>query len=184
MKEHPILFSTEMVKAILAGNKTQTRRIVKAEIPVNITKIIESDIDKQFHELWKGGVSEYLIKCPYGQPGDLLWVRETWAQVKGSDKIHFKADFKNPQNYKGWKPSIHLKKEAARIWLQIEEINVERLRDIKSHDAMCEGMIENGEPFVPRFYDLWIKINGQQSFDLNPWVWVIKFKVISKTGKP
>lgn len=190
MKETPILFSTPMVQAILNGTKTQTRRVVgKMHTAFSL--------DRQ---------------CPYGQVDCLLWVRETHG-YSNDGKLYYKADVCSPKYDKpanGWKPSIFLKKVDARIWLQITGIRVERLQDISYTDAKAEGVQKgycqsyypDGNPVtiethqnyetgkqglinpITSFTSLWCSINGTQSWQANPWVWVIEFKVISKTGKP
>lgn len=218
MKEIPILFSTEMVQAILEGRKTMTRRIVKPQIRNGVTL--------QFHPdgycLQRSDITGFFdtnhIKCKYGQPGDVFWVRETWCltQPKDPETYYFgykcgiqpyssfaaseKFDFSSPDK---WHPSIHMPKEAARIWLQVEEIRVERLQDITEEDAIAEGVEKVGDRFKNyyqpgktvkqvvgflqakiSFKSLWNEINGEESWDSNPWVWVVKFKVLSTTGKP
>lgn len=187
MKEHPIIFSTPMVKAILEGRKTQTRRIVKT-----------------LHEH-----KYYIDKSPYGQPGDLLWIRERF-ETETDGKVKFYAgniEVENNKSYERltkWKPSIHMPKAAARIWLKITSVKVERLQDISDEDAIAEGVeFYNDRGIIvyrsykahPPYYwsiatahksfeTLWQSINGNESWDANPWVWVISFEVISKTGKP
>lgn len=191
--ERPILFQTDMVKAILDGRKTQTRRNVKAEA-LNWISLAGFTTEFVAHP------DNYL--CPYGYPGDLLWVRETWAAV-GRTTMHYayKANESN-QNVK-WKPSIHMPKSAARIWLMVEEIQVEPLQDISEEDAIAEGIedwsyapeglgqitVNKGKtlcvgPPVWCFNRLWASINGEESWDANPWVWVVKFRVLSCSGKP
>lgn len=174
MRERPILFSTPIVQAILAGEKTQTRRIIKEDLSV----IRESEIDV---------FKDFLIhgRCPYGVPGDQLWVRETFQVIEkpfrdpGSYAIIayddpeyiYKAD-KLPHiaDIMKWKPSIFMPREASRITLEIEEVRVERVQDISYPDAKAEGC---GDP--QGFYDIWCKINGEQLWLDNPWVWVVKF---------
>jgi hypothetical protein len=159
MKERPILFSTPMVSAILEGRKTQTRRILK-----------NPEVSMQ--------------NCPYGKPGDLLWVRETWGIEKRKEKrIVFKARMNDyPIQDDRWRPSIHMPKDAARIWLKLTEVRVERLQDITEKDAIAEG-IEDESPYFynPKysFISLWESINGEGSFYQNPWVWVLTFEVLS-----
>lgn len=139
------------------------------------------------------------VKCPYGKAGDLLWVRESCQRIKmdsGEYRIIFKTD---PIIWGGkWKPSMHMPKDASRIWLQVEEIRVERLQDISEEDAMAEGVeplintyssISNYKDIkIPNyrtgFMKIWIKINSEESWHSNPWVWVVKYKVLSTTGKP
>jgi hypothetical protein len=145
------------------------------------------------------GSKEY-IKCPYGKKGDLLWVRETW-QTWALGWI-FKSTYGDVLTPGiRWKPSIHMPKEACQIWLMIEEIYPERLQDISWKDAISEGIQElwiYGFAFykdylgkndgyqhpIFSFNSLWISINGRESLEVNPWVWVIKFRVLSKTGRP
>jgi len=139
MKEHPIIFSTEMVKAILEGRKTQTRRVIK-------NKTFQLWVDSGFTDKYiKSPDNGWHTECPYGQPGDRLWVRETWRPSQAEGAVWFKAgewdytksrlmtahlshyglDGKNK-----WKPSIHMPKKYARIWLEIRKIRVERLQEI------------------------------------------------------
>jgi hypothetical protein len=176
MKEYPILFSTPMVQAILEGRKTQTRRVIQPQ-----PKVINKH-DFKWKNLCYSGMTEihggtFRLQNPYGWPGDLLWVRETF-QIIPPNSIFYKADKENKVK-KGWKPSIHMPKEAARIWLQIKDVRVERLQQISYADAKAEGV-----EYPHNFYDLWLKINGPLSWDANPWVWVVEFEVVSTTGKP
>lgn len=188
MKEHPILFSTEMVKAILDGRKTQTRRIIK-----------NAPGGMDLKDLYEHSPLYMQSQCPFGKPGDLLWVRETFAVYL--DAFLFKAD--EPHIFKGlkYKPSIHMPKDYARIWLQVADIRVERLHEISEQDAIAEGI----EPVnqagvivwkryddyyqvstnpVVSFWSLWANIHSEESWNANPWVWVVSFKVLSTTGKP
>lgn len=182
MKERPILFQTEMVRAILEGRKTQTRRIVKGDslmlLKDGVTPI--SNIDNT---------------GPYGQPGDILWVRETWQPLvnggpTGFGLYGYKAD--DPVSNMPWKPSIHMPKAACRLRLKITDIRVERLLDIVEDDCRSEGiekmpgyyrnyLTADGMPALTPYMSyqtLWQKINGPESWDLNPWVWVIEFEII------
>lgn len=210
-KEKPILFSTPMVQAILDGRKTQTRRIVK-NIPAeaeNNTELLQI--------LISGWHSKYgSIFCPYGKPGDVLWVRETWKSLGFSQDtnamlISYKDGASKWVRVQGekklfaqnkWKPSIHMPKDAARIWLKNNKVRVERLHDISDEDAIKEGVefipgfaTQNWKdysdkyapPFISpqhSFISLWDSINGEESWDENPWVWVVEFEVLSTTGKP
>lgn len=162
MKERPILFSAPMVSAILDGRKTQTRRIVR------IPEIVRSEgldnglttiewLDK--HESGPGfyaWMTEYpdegsaSVKCPYGIPGDRLWVRETWGYVGGSEYLYqqrsqdlgFRADWNALDPIPGgkWRPSIHMPRWASRLTLEITEIRVQRLQEISEEDAKAEGI--------------------------------------------
>lgn len=196
MKERPILFSGPMVRAILEGRKTQTRRVVKPQ-PTddghgpkwysgfdNVPGTIETNFPMPIH-------------CPYGQPGDRLWVRETWAQHpefthRSSGGCLYRAD--RGGDYQGaaqgdfcWRPSIHMPRWASRITLEITGARVERLQDISEEDAKAEGIqwgmpcgyLDTGTSDCSskcKFKSLWESINGPGSWDANPWVWVIEFK--------
>lgn len=212
MKETPILFGTPMVQAILEGRKTMTRRIVKP-MRTQIKWLSVSGINKspaiiqESNEWWsikdivnEGNITS--IKCPYGQPCDRLWVRETFQPVNHPElKFRYKADHLNPKSVI-WKPSIFMPKAAARIWLEVVQVKVERLQDISREDAEKEGVeckMITSEIFqtylgyknylfaqyddayyfrnpVDSFESLWSSINGEGTWEENPWVWVIEFK--------
>jgi hypothetical protein len=203
MKERPIIFSTPMVKAILAGRKTQTRRILKRSTefkgPYN-PAYVESHKD---HKGWAR-------ICPYGSPGDRLWVRETWGHTghgvwKVSDarmaslngKVVYRADDDTPG---GWFPSIHMPREFARIFLKVTDVRVERLRDISEYDAKAEappeptvrktrhqiaqsGTSNVGSGVRDDFRHLWESINGAGSWDKNPWVYALTFERVEALEK-
>lgn len=205
----PILFSTEMVKAILGGRKTQTRREVKPPPSNNEFMIELSDgfgwVKRRIIQL---NPLRYEIlqnwKCPYGNPGDTLWVRETWGTIGDlpyiPEDVVYAANFCSPKYDKpnsGWKPSIHMPKVACRLFLKVKSVRVERLRDISEEDARAEGVEETklgfknyeksysvsefiggGTEALRSFQSLWKSINGPESWDANPWVWVIEFEVI------
>lgn len=197
-KARPILFSGEMVRALMAGTKTQTRRVLKnpeffgcptGDCPHNYTtECIE-------------GMQQNVIDCPYGKVGDLLWVRESiyrlgyWQRVVDdigvwlvtwvdSQKVAYMAD-DVPPRFEGriWRsfPSIHMPKVASRLTLEITGVRLELLRDISLEDAMAEGWPDSqaAEKLQPKawYQMLWIKINGDASWVENPWVWVVEFKV-------
>lgn len=193
MKERPILFSGEMVRAILEGRKTQTRRVLKSQPRGNYkpTGFIDKGCDYEFHD------AEHEAKywhCPYGKPGDRLWIRESWANIPETypGNLHLKADatkddllWFTEMGWK-WKPSIHMPRWASRITLEIVNIRVERLQDISEEDAKAEGAIPVGwikheehlPHYVKSFIKLWNSINAKRGYgwDTNPWVWVIEFK--------
>lgn len=202
--EKPILFSGDMVKAILEGRKTMTRRIVK---PLNISYDIsgakpEVRIKYQFLRLPNG--HEFgEVKNPYGQIGDRLWVRETFQFIPGSDGGYVYKASQNGKDWEEnsedwtWRPSIFMPREASRIILEIADVRVERLQNITEEDAKAEG-IEFQAPYylgaphpikgtkkvfpdaVQAFQSLWDKINGKRaSWESNPFVWVISSKVAS-----
>jgi hypothetical protein len=177
MKERPIIFQTKMVKAILEGRKTHTRRVVGKGRWHNRFIVSDSPVKYEIASTHD---------CPYGKAGDLLWVRETWAPLGDYPKCNYSFMYKadTELSYSKWKLSIHMPKDAARIWLQVEDVRVERLHDITKDDAIAEG-IRDGDPMpVIQFKNLWQSINGPESWEQNPFVWVIKFKVLSTTGKP
>lgn len=215
MKTKPILFSTEMVQAILEGRKTQTRRVVK-NIDNNYDYLPKYDcfgftfLNKS--ELSKPEEEQIAtqIKSPYGNIGDILWVRESFYTAENYDHfspsqiidieapIYFKADLENfeisrPLHRGKMRPSIHMPKEAARIFLKITNVRVERLHDITGINARKEGV----QHLIPKWKDylnendylhtsyasfksLWKSINGEESWNSNPWVWVIEFERVEK----
>lgn len=222
-KEIPILFSTPMVEAILAGRKTMTRRVVKFNeeqyneygnlcysIKGNGTQKAASNQEKDDLNDSFFGILDY---CPYGNPGDSLWVRETWVNLghnncqdgkEQENYVIYKASEngkeceKNTEGWR-WRPSIFLKKKDCRIWLEKTNTRVERLHDISEEDAIAEGVEQNRDGswhdyLEPRrlwhdsakasFQSLWMKINGEKSWHANPWLWCNNFKVLSTTGKP
>ena len=206
MKERPILFTGPMVRAILDGSKTQTRRIMKPQPeptpadypgtaghwwPSNIVQSmvhVEQELQSK-HGGWKGFCPDV---CPHGRIGDRLWVSEAWARTHVAQAmaewiVYREGD--NRTDYGGpWKPSIHMPRWASRILLEIVSVRVERLQDISEADARAEGVtIEDqhmrgycaGEflpPSIRAYRDLWESINGAGSWEANPWVWVVEFK--------
>ncbi|MBK7885494.1 MAG: hypothetical protein IPJ81_18145 [Chitinophagaceae bacterium] len=220
MKFIPILFSTPMVQAILAGRKTMTRRIVKPQPTINEIGNVNFSFKKHgginvpIEDLNKPFIG-ILDDCPYGQLGDVLWVRETWCYMDASpNNCAYKEDFGSEPVSWNWKPSIYMSKEVCRLFLKVKSIKVERLQDITEEDAIAEGVQDasctdhttcpsslckdgcsakgtyynyptdfDGEPCysaVESFEQLWQSINGEKSWDANPWVWVIKFERIEK----
>nr|EKU0014547.1 hypothetical protein [Escherichia coli] len=186
MKERGMIFNDEMVRAILGGNKTQTRRIV----------------EEKFYG--RAVAAELLAKhCPYGQPGDRIWVRETYrvhgkatdvatlvyrASVRNSwtEQTHrVPVDVCNKPVSEKWTPSIHMPRWASRILLEITDVRVERLHDMSEADAKAEGATPATYKITPPeavyrvgFGDIWRSIYGQDNWLSNPWVWVIEFKRI------
>lgn len=208
MKETPILFSTAMVQAILAGRKTMTRRVVKGSDDHYYQSLVNHASSKHTFVLngnynpSENDVCE--IKCPYGQVGDLLWVRETWHYFDRPDQFLYKANPNDHQHTDKWKPSIHMPKAACRIFLRITNIRVERLQDITEQDAITEGIEKIGYMYldyysqselskiarkrnaiplykqaITSFQSLWASINGVGNWDENPWVWVIEFERVN-----
>ena len=235
MKERPIPFRAPMVRALLAGTKTQTRRVVK---------LPHSNPLGQWETLLWGGQdggrtkdgdtmpaqmaighsrTGDILLCSYGQPGDRLWVREAHYLTDNGDQEYavyatdseavrehltsidrlppdFPAEVK--AQHRKLRPSIHMPRWASRITLEVTGVRVERLNDISEADALAEGIQRyTGSLRWVRYLDaitgeachntaaeafkaLRIGINGQESWDANPWVWAIKFKRIDKAGAP
>jgi len=208
--ERPILLKDEMVRAILDGRKTQTRRVAN-----NVY------FDSKYRAKWKAVRKHTEVSidtpaamlgevCPYGQPGDRLWVREThhvpggYLEADLIDEIRngvsspeslgvtYRADAPSLKPCDGgWTPSIHMPRWASRITLEITDVRVERLNDISADDAKAEGVAApalNGwcddNKWVSQFAWLWSSINGAGSWDANPWVWVIEFKRIPQEATP
>ena len=214
MKIRPILFNTDMVRAILDGRKRFTRRIIK------LPKYIKKQ-DNGLYTLFTEGTcyeNQHLeeiikyIKPPY-QPGDILYVRETWCFNPNIKEYYYKANRNNgveaPYGLK-WHPSIHMPKEAARIWLKVKDVRVERLQDITEEQAYHEGIMKGHDDYSERDYwyykenqdyltgeewkdsarqcflwGLWdstLKKSdlGLYDFNANPWVWVIEFERCEK----
>ena len=201
MEERPILFNTEMVKAILDGRKTQTRRVIKTQPHegcghIRVDNFFPTKIDRHGEEYPGAKIfgaysddGEWGCKCPYAA-GDRLWVRETWDYTgQGLDCV-YKADAK-PTDIFPWekyRPSIFMPRWASRITLEIVEIKVEKLQDINKarHDEiMLEGYpfgyeLKNlNESPVHTFADVWDSINAKRGFswESNPWCWCLSFKV-------
>lgn len=243
IKERPILFSGPMVRAILDGSKTQTRRIVanfqrpKADVSPEVSPNHLYSAIAQKHPRWgfcvfgetEQDCANALAEsscCPYGRVGDQLWVRETWMPDAPQDGTWADTQFYGcrmspltdiPERFRkpkhciyratwdfselvGWKPSIHMPRWASRVQLEITGVRVESLHAISEQDARAEGVqnIRNEGVFwldytnpegkstdsytagsaLGSFRSLWASINGAESWDANPWVWVIEFRRI------
>lgn len=197
MKERPILMSAPMVRAILDGSKTQTRRIVKPQPEEKRAGVI----------WWKDDelLADSTYRSPYGAPGDRLWVKETFT-ISSCGTPVYRADARDqrgdrwhsiepgdPKKEVRWKPSIFCTRAASRITLEITGVRVERLQDISATDAIAEGITTPRCPCescsatagicpadagaaVMAYRTLWESINGPGSWDANPWVWVIEFR--------
>lgn len=192
MSEKPILFSAQMVRAILEGRKTQTRRVVKQKQNPHdfLGGINDSRNDPYNYGFENPEFQGHFITlpeqhCPYGRIGDHLWIRENFWQDKETGEIlgYCADDEEKYSNNKTVKktPSIYMPRWDSRITLGITDIRVERLQDINEKDAQAEGMhgrIDNLESPLEQFKDLWSSIKGERSWDENPFVWVIEFKVL------
>jgi hypothetical protein len=198
--ERPILFNAPMVRAILDGRKTQTRRVVKL---TDTGRVKQTGGPKNWHL----SDPDAVLACPFGQPGDRLWVRETFGGTRRFlvDHICYRADELQPAIGE-WKPSIHMPRWASRITLEVTGVRVERLNEISKADACWEGLSEktkdgslvkygipdrdgwpgtddDGWPWHdwradPRdaFAHLWESVYGAGSWSANPWVWVVEFR--------
>lgn len=192
MKETGLMFKAPMVRAILEGRKTQTRRVVK-RLPLRINGEANAlEVDVANIENVKFAKK---ILCPMGQPGDRIYVRETFAHHPQFAQMAFRADGDEFEDADGWlwepkwTPAIRMKKDDARIWLGVTGVRVERLQEITPDDCIAEGAwpIEKrelglGYAAVLTFQKLWESTGGDWS--ANPWVWVVNFKVLSTTGRP
>ena len=187
--ERPILFSTPMVKAILAGKKTMTRRVIKPKT-----------LDKFINLIWNP--NENLNLSPW-KVGDVLWVRETWNGIRlgNGPEYWYRAD--EPEDAdtgvlrERWRPSIFMPRAAARLFLKVTSIRVERLQEITEEDAIAEGVLWNRARKINEleksnniidnakalFMRLWDAINAKRGYgwDVNPYVWVISFEVLDST---
>lgn len=227
MKERGMIFNSEMVRAIVSGRKTQTRRIMKVQPESNQLGLLlitdstkHSDIGK-YHWAESNATGNHvrskLFSCPFGAVDDQIWVRETFQgplfdyelmdeYLEDSSKFEkpefcqYAADGGHRPEYQdaddnlrhGWRPSIHMPRWASRILLEITDVRVERLNAISEEDARAEGIIDGGclncgepEPCgcanpepdaTDAFAYLWQSIYGSDSWNANPWVWVIEFK--------
>jgi len=205
IEERPILFSGPMVRAILAGRKTMTRRVVKPQ-----PDVIHEQIRPEFsfgdnRPLYAESFAKSY--CKFGKPGDRLWVRETFSEIPNQKpsgyftdpkwinrKYWYAADNDKPMWGGKWKSSRYMPRVASRILLEITFIRVERLQEISEADAMAEGFVagdghpENGfhtespYPAVAAFRSLWELLNAERGFgwDQNPWVWVISFRKVTQ----
>jgi len=205
MKERPIIFSASMVRAILDGSKTQTRRVMKVQPPpgnYRLGTILSSTVPgEDGRHLWNqvgddgfsaGEGREPTFPCPYGQPGDRLWVKETHRLQNRYRNVWctYIADglttpVPSPQMVDiarpGNRPSIFMHRWASRITLKVTDVRVERLQDISDEDSLAEGVYPTSTglyPGSPRaaYQKIWKQINGTASWDANPWVWVVEFR--------
>ncbi|USD22121.1 hypothetical protein MJO52_03020 [Microbulbifer variabilis] len=217
MKERPILLNGDMVRAILDGRKTQTRRLINPQ-PFNGVSDEEAikqigglpprlSLHQVINQAWRSGCAD--IPCPLGKPDDRLWVRET-HHLSHQKKVTYRADYPfNPFNEdecgedcsmvgEKWRPSIHMPRWASRITLEITAIRIQRIQNISEEDAIAEGVLNStlqapptktvmyhcgpwptpicGESARDAYGALWESTYGKDSWDQNPWVWVIEFR--------
>ena len=187
----PILFNTDMVRAILKARKTVTRRVIKDKDIINAWDCESDGTPIAFIDHETGDSHPPTFPCQY-QPGDILYVRETWARSMAGTYLYKATD--TPIILDRWRPSIHMPKEAARLFLRVTDVRVERLQTITPEQIDAEGFKEwaysakTGEllPSSPSFFRIgWDKtINPADlplyGWDANPWVWVIEFERVSK----
>lgn len=189
----PILFNTEMVQAILDGRKTCARRVAK-NVPDHTHRIepVYENGRFQFDCFYSSYVAaldadaDFCMPCfpPY-QQGDILYVRETWCKgswMNEKERYYYKAD--DNDFHCVWHPSIHMPKEAARIWLRVTDVRVERLQDMTDDDAETEGCFDYTSTALgfPDVWDSTIKKSdiGRCGWAANPWVWVVEFERCEK----
>jgi hypothetical protein len=176
MKERPILFSGPMVRAILDGKKTQTRRLVSPQ-PDGFWDAPNSHADTGLNAVVRdvdGRAKDVWINCPFGRVGDWLWVRETWAKPgEVGDHTEYRADNPDPLAAK-WRPSIHMPRRASRLSLEITEVRVERLTQIMDADGKAEGYA-GAAAFLAGEWARPLRAD-------NPWVWVIGFRRVDPTA--
>ncbi|HEC2582053.1 morphogenetic protein [Raoultella ornithinolytica] len=212
MKERGMIFNGEMVRAILDGRKTQTRRIMQDQ------PVLNGNFYEVFGAAWSKGMTSIpavpghslSTRCPFGVVSDRIWVRETFqgplfdydlmdSYCKDSTPFEkpefcvYKADeVPAPEFYDAdgelhcrWRPSIHMPRWASRITLEITSIRVERLRSMSQEDARAEGVIAASGPMEAglAFRELWDSIYGPESWQANPWVWVIEFKRVEEVNQ-
>lgn len=200
----PILFNTEMVRAILDGRKDATRRIVKGFIPDDAVWGYTAFTPKGYiscRGTFADGYGEKFFKLPC-EPGDILYVRETWK--KAPNGYYYYEDWQRNDiaDVTKWKPSIHMPKEAARIWLKVTDVRAERLQDIDEDGAVkegipwsecrnckapfgCDACAGEGYDEIDAFAELWDSTIKKIDLDFygwnaNPWVWVIEFERCEK----
>ncbi len=206
MRELPILFSGAMVRALLNGTKTQTRRVVKRVGPAHAQAISFASGAWQYADN-DGWHDANAPRCPYGEPGDRLWVRETFAKIDGQTQPWIETDYRATYTHgdrlgdtlgikKRWTPAIHMPRAASRITLEVTCVRVEQLQDISETDAKAEGVSasptclqdDDTDAFrrigpvpdnsfpIARYAALWESINGPGSWAANPFIWCVSFR--------
>lgn len=213
MRERPILFNGAMVRAILAGQKTQTRRVMKHQpqsvvVPGVGPMLAVQKAKGSDRWLWPNAREQVIGECPFGQPGDRLWVRETWMDLTGTGIEHrdlatgkrtrYAYGAESPKGSASdearkdyglrWRPSVHMPRAACRLVLEITAVRVERLQAISAQDCLAEGIttrftVDDGNDDLRiQFRDLWTSTGGD--WDSNHWVWVVGFEVVSQLSAP
>ncbi|EBI1480220.1 hypothetical protein FKY29_26290 [Salmonella enterica] len=208
MKERGMIFNGEMVQAILEGRKAQTRRPFnwRRQPAMEMAERDDGSLWPWAEDCERGG--DIWFACPFGEVGDRVWVRETWQAIhddvdefghveertyapsipKEKDRYwhtvyaeHFGDESREDRGFP-WRPAIHMPRWASRITLEITDVRVERLNSITESDAEAEGVTDTGfgDLLVDGFRYLWKSIYGDDSWQANPWVWVIEFKRIQE----
>jgi hypothetical protein len=201
-RERPIIFSAPMVRAILDGSKSQTRRVVKWPTWAQPHPEVFARDLRDGQEVWYVPGDDQpskVMRCPFGQPGDQLWARETFAIVPRTayrcsegvqqtlrpdddhDAAIYREGWTRSRGGFRWRPSIHMPRWASRITLEVTGVRVERLQDISEKDANAEGVkhslhLPGGRFARENFAHLWWTIHGDESWEANPWVWVVEFR--------
>ncbi len=208
--ERGMIFNAEMVRALLSGRKTQTRRIIKPQPEATLSGSLSGKwLSRPLNGLLLPKIEDIAIHCPFGVVGDRIWVRETFqgplfdydlmdsyckdpTPFEKPEFCVYKADgVPAPEFYDAddelhccWRPSIHMPRWASRILLEITNVRVERLKSISDGDAIREGCstadMKSGDCVADVFARLWASIYGDESWNFNPWVWVIEFKRIEE----
>ncbi|EMC2599703.1 hypothetical protein LLG12_24125 [Klebsiella pneumoniae] len=196
--ERGMIFNAEMVRALLSGRKTQTRRIIKPQPEATLSGSLSGKwLSRPLNGLLLPKIEDIAIHCPFGSVGDRIWVREAFrVHSRATDvaTLVYKASERNswteqtrrvpvavcnkPATPEKWTPSLHMPRWASRILLEITGVRVERLRSMSQDDARAEGVIAASGPMEAglAFRELWDSIYGEESWKANPWVWVIEFK--------
>lgn len=196
MKERSIIFGAPMVQALFAGTKTQTRRTVKNVFPEAVRSVRHEQVDGAYWFYDRADKPLQLLPCPYGKPGDHLWVKEThgYGGEPSMPALYYRATEPEAPIRGNWKSSLFMRREDSRILLEITSIGASRLQNISDEDAKAEGLYQDqagrlttwsasqeSKEFlnpIEAYRDLWESINGTSSWDANPWVWVIEFRRI------
>ena len=216
MKETGLMFKAPLVRAILDGSKTQTRRIAKTEITMGRDSLLAPRRGRKYADVYllPESAKEAVALCPVGQVGDRIYVRETWQHANfplgpydEETTVFYRADYLDDPHgpdgekssegkYRHWCPAIHMPKAAARIWLEVTGVRIERLHQITDAECWAEGAITEARPDqfsvhsviatdgkaylspLGAFSALWESTGGDWA--ANPWVWVIDFKRIEK----
>lgn len=205
MRERGMIFNAEMVRAILEGRKTQTRRVMKMqpELNGNLYEVYGAGWSKDMKSVPAVPGHSLACNCPFGIIGDRLWGRETYRVMGCATdvaRLMYKASERNSftestraipvetctkQPSQNWTPSIHMPRWASRITLEITNVRIERLHSINEADARAEGVTAASGPVEAQlaFYEIWRAIYGNDEWKANPWVWVIEFKRVEATDE-